>query len=103
MHFIDDDNKEAYYPSKVLGFIDTANGVEAVIQCASKPLKWAAVENKMFVAFDLGHTMASFVLVPLESFVYLLCVFKDYSGPRNRYIVVLPTRGWVQYFGSDMN
>ena len=102
MHFIDNNNEEAYYPLKVLGFVDTADGVEAVIQCAMKPLKWLMVENKILVAFDLGIIKASFVSVPLQSFVYLLCVFKDNGGPRNKYIVVLPRRRWVQYFGSDI-
>ena len=87
---------------KVLGFINTANGVEVVIQCASKSLQWSTVEKKMFVTFDLGITKASFVSVPLQSFVYPLCVLPDYGGPRNRYMVVLSRRGWVQYFTSNI-
>ena len=103
VHFVEGDNEEVFYPSKVLGFFDTAGGVEAVIHCASKPLKWSVVEKKMFVSFDLGTTKASFVSVPLDSFVYPLCVVEDHGGPRNRYVVVLPRRGWVQHFGRDID
>lgn len=102
MHFIENEDEETYYPSKVLGFVDTANGVEAVIQCSSKPLKWSTVERNMFVSFELGITKTSFVTVPLHSFVYPLCVLRDYGGPSNRYMVVLPRKGWVQYFGTDI-
>jgi len=103
VHFIEGDDEEVFYPSKVLGFFDTAGGVEAVIHCASKPLKWSVVEKKMFVSFDLGTTKASFVSVPLDSFVYPLCVLEDHGGPSNRYVVVLPRRGWVQHFGRDID
>lgn len=102
VHFIENEDEETYYPSKVLGFVDTANGVEAVIQCSSKPLKWSTVERNMFVSFELGITKTSFVTVPLHSFVYPLCVLRDYGGPSNRYMVVLPRKGWVQYFGTDI-
>ena len=36
VHFVESNNEEAYYPSKVLGFFETAGGVEAVIHCASR-------------------------------------------------------------------
>lgn len=55
----------------------------------------------MFVPFELGVKSESFVTVPLLSFVYPLCVIKDYGGEKNRYLVVLPKRQWGRYFGSD--
>ena len=103
VHFVEGDDDEVYYPSWVLGLFETDGGVEAVIHCSSKPLKWSVVEKKMFVSFDLGTTKASIVSVPLDSFVYPLCVLEDHGGPSNRYVIVLPRRGWVQHFGRDID
>ena len=95
VHFVEKD-EEVYYPSKILGFVEGGDGrVEAVVQCSQRPLKWESVEKKMFVPFQLGMTSESFVSVPLSSFVYPLCVIKDYGGGKNTYIVVLPKRQWV--------
>lgn len=47
----------------------------------------------MFVEFELGVNDASFVAVPLSSFVYTLCVIEDYGGGENKYIAVLVDGG----------
>ncbi len=101
VHFVENDT-EVYYPSKILGFVAMGDGVEAVIQCSIKPLQWRTVEKRMFVAFELGDESESFVSVPITSFVYNLCVIKDYGGGKNKYIVVLPRSGWGRYFGEDI-
>lgn len=101
VHFLEGE-EELYYPSRVLGFVETLEGVEAVIQCSVRPMKWTTVEKKMLVAFDLGDKDESFVRVPLSSFVHTLCVIRDYGGEKNKYFVVLPKRGWGCYFGKDI-
>ncbi len=78
VHFVES-GEEAYYPSLILGFVEASDGVEAVIQCAVRPMKWSTVEKNMFVEYTLGVTVESFVRVPLSSFVFTLCVIKDYG------------------------
>lgn len=78
------------------------NGVEAIVQCSTCPMKWLSVENNTFVGFTLGDQPESFARVPLSSFVFTLCVIEDYGGEKNRYYVLLPKRGWGGYFGKDM-
>ena len=39
---------EAYYPSKILGFIKMSGSTEAVIQCSEKPLIWSDVEKNLW-------------------------------------------------------
>lgn len=94
--------EEVDYPSLILGFIDSCDGVEAIVQCSTRPMKWPSVENNMFVGFTLGDQPESFARVPLSSFVFTLCVIEDYGGEKNRYYVLLPKRGWGGYFGKDM-
>ena len=103
VHFVEKD-QEVHYPSKILGFVDAGEGrIDAVVQCSLRPLNWESVEKRMFVPFELGVETESFVTVPLSSFVYPLCVIKDYGGGKNRYLVVLPRRHWSQYFGRDIS
>ena len=101
MHFVES-GEEAYYPSLILGFVEASDGVEAVIQCSVCPMKWSTVEKNMFVEFTLGVNSESLVRVPLSSFVFTLCVIKDYGGEKNKYFVVLPKRGGGSYFGKDI-
>jgi hypothetical protein len=42
----------------------------------------------------------SFVTVPIEALVHLLCVIPDSGGDGNKYFVVLPKRSWSQFFGE---
>ena len=102
VHFVDDNEDEAYYPAKILGFFGADGGVDAVVQCSLRPLNWSTLEKRMFVEFELGVNEESFVAVPLSSFVYTLCVIEDYGGGENKYIAVLPRSGWGRYFGSDI-
>ena len=39
---------EAYYPSKILGFIKMSGSTEADIQCSEKPLFWSDVEKNLW-------------------------------------------------------
>jgi len=101
VHFVER-GEEVYYPSLILGFVAVCDATEAVIQCSTRPMKWSTVENNMFVPFALGVKSDSFVRVPLSSFVFPLCVIKDYGGEKHKYFVVLPKRGWGSYFGKDI-
>jgi hypothetical protein len=102
VHFDDDNEDEAYYPARILGFFGADGGVNAVVQCSLRPLNWFTLETRMFVEIELRVNEESFVAVPLSLFVYTLCVIENYGGGKNKYIVVLPRSGWGRYFGSDI-
>jgi len=40
------------------------------------------------------------VTVPISALVHPLCVFPDYGGNRDSYIIVLPKKNWSRYFGN---
>lgn len=101
VHFIEH-GKEVYYPSLILGFVETIDGVVAVIQCSTRPVEWSTLENKMIVRITLSDKLESVVQVPMTSLIYTLCVIPDYGGEKNRYLMVLPKRGWGSYFGKDI-
>ena len=104
VHFLER-GEETYYPSLILGFVEIDSAVEVItIQCSTKPMKWGTLERNMFVKIHLGDKSESLVRVPLSAFlVFTLCVIKDYGGERNKCFVVLPRRGWGQYFRQDIN
>jgi hypothetical protein len=92
---------ENHYPSKILGFLSIEGKCEAVIQCSVKPLLWSAVERISFVKMKLGmYFNISFVTVPIEALVHLLCVIPDSGSDSDIYFVVLPKCSWSQFFGE---
>ena len=83
---------ENHYPSKILGFFSIKGKRETVIQCSVKLLLWSTVE-RTFLKMKLGTDFnISFVMVPIESIVYPLCVIPDCGGDSNIYFVVLTKR-----------
>ena len=101
VYFQNNDDKEEHYPSRLLGFVDIGNGVEAVVQCSKHPVQWDLVEEKFFVRFELCVNFAvSYLRVPLLSLVYPLCVIEDFGSDDNMYLIVLPKRRWGRFFGK---
>jgi len=95
------ENTENYYPSKILGFLQFENEVEAVIQCSEKPLIWSELEQRMFLHTKIGTDInVSYVSVPISALVHPLCVLPDHGGHKTQFIVVLPKRNWSRYFGD---
>ena len=94
---------ERYYPSKILGFVKIDLKSEAVIQCATKPLRWSRLKKQFVVEVILGtDDGVSVVTVPLSSLVHPLCVLPDYGGHGTSYLVILPRRNWGRYFGDKV-
>jgi hypothetical protein len=94
---------ERYYPSKILGFVKFDEKTEAVIQCATKPLRWSRLKKQFVVEVILGiDDEVSVVTVPLSSLVHPLCVVPDYGGQGTSYLVILPRRNWGRYFGDKV-
>jgi hypothetical protein len=98
------DQVEHYYPSRLLGFITTNGTRKAVIQCSINPIDWEVVQPKIIVETQLETNFhVSFVIVPINSIVYPLCMFPDDgSDQTNKYFVVLPKRNWSRYFGNNI-
>ncbi len=72
------DKVENYYPSRLLGFITTNRTHKAVIQCSINPIDWEVIKQNFIVETQLGTNFhVSFVIVPIDSIVYPLCVFLD--------------------------
>ncbi len=98
------DNIETYYPSKLLGFIETNGTREAVIQCSVNPLSWDDIQQNFVMYFQLGQNFdVSFTIIPIESIVHPFCVIQDDGENINRYFVVLPKRNWSRFFGNQIN
>lgn len=98
--------RESYYPSRILGFLDFNGGnTEAIIQCASKSLLWSDVESDFFSRIRIDNTdNLSIVSVPISALVHPLCVFPDsFIDSNESFFVVLPKRNWSRYFGRKIN
>jgi hypothetical protein len=99
------DKVENYYPPRLLGFFTSNGTCEAVIQCSINPIDWEDIQQNFIVETQLGTNFhVSFVIVPIDSVVHLLCVFlDDGSDQTNKYFVVLPKRNWSRYFGNNIH
>lgn len=87
-----------YYASKIIGFIQRENEVQAVIQCSVRPILWSALEEKFICSFDLCSENGQEQIVPMSSLSDPLCVIKDYGASADKYLLVLPKREWSGYF-----
>jgi len=87
-----------YYASKIIGFIQRENEVQAVIQCSVRPILWSALEEKFICSFDLCSENGQKQIVPMSSLSDPLCVIKDYGASADKYLLVLPKREWSGYF-----
>jgi hypothetical protein len=95
------EHTENHYPSKKMGFIYIEGKREAVIQCSVKPLLWCTVGRNILVKLKLGTNFnISFVVVPIEALVHLLCVIPDCGGDTDTYFVILPQRNWSRFCGE---
>jgi hypothetical protein len=100
----DGSTENAYYPSRILGFVDflsDGKGVEAVIHCAIRPLQWSTLVHEFIVEFKLSDDFDKSVLrVPLSALAFPLCVVKNYGGQENSYLAISPKNNWGRYFGE---
>ena len=105
MHFQEINNRgdliENHYPSRLLGFISIEGKCEAVIQCSVKPLLWSTVD--VFDQLKLGTDFnISFVSVPIDACVRLLCVISDWEGDTYTYFAVLPKQNWSHFLMTGL-
>jgi hypothetical protein len=95
---------ENFYPSRLMGLISINNEREEIIQSSLKPLCWDDVEKNFIQEIQLRTDFdISFVTVPLNSIVHLLCVIPACGGQENKHFVALPKRNWSQFFRKLIN
>ena len=92
--------EQQYYPSKILGFLETPNGIEAVIQYSIEEVKWEQLENNFVVPFHLCTERDKEDTVPLSSLCDPICVIPDYGNldDDNKYMMILPKGHWSGVF-----
>ena len=89
-----------YYPSKILGFLKTSNGLKAIIQYSIQEVKWEQLENDFVVPFHLCMERDKEDIVPLSSLSNPICVIPDYGNvdEDNKYMMILPKGHWSGVF-----
>jgi hypothetical protein len=98
------ENIETFYPSRLLGFINSNGTCEAVMQCLLNPLSWEDIQQKFVVDIEIGQNfVVSFVFLPIELIVHPLCVIPDDGDNKNKYFLVLPKQNWSCFFGNNIN
>jgi hypothetical protein len=77
------DKVENYYPSRLLGFITTNGTRKVVIQSSINPIDWEDIQQNFIVETQLGTNFhVFFVIVPIDSIVHPLCVFRMMAAIR---------------------
>jgi hypothetical protein len=99
VEWIDQNEEHNTYPGKILGFFKMDDLVHAVIQLSSDPITIEQLTDEFVCNFFLEQDQP-IELVEIETISSTLCVFKNYGGPLNSYICVLPKRKWGHYFGQ---
>ena len=96
----DGDVQQQYYPSKVLGFMKTSNGIEAIIQYSLEEVTWEQLEDDFVVPFHLCIEKDKEDVVPLSSLSDPICVIPDYGNvdENNKYLMILPKGHWSGVF-----
>ncbi len=70
----DGECKAMHYPSKILGFLQSGEDVNAVVQCAIDPVPWSKLEEKIIAKFCLCTDVGKEEIVPMSSLIHPVCV-----------------------------
>ena len=81
-----------FYPSKILGFVEMDNKLNAVVLCSVESIPWSEVEENFVVRFRLCADEGDKQIVPLLALSHPLCVIPDYGAKKdeNAYLMVFP-------------
>jgi hypothetical protein len=97
------ENIDTFYPSQLLGLINSNGTHEVVIQCSLNHLSWDNIQQSFVVYIEIGQNFdVSFVFVPIKLIVHPLCIIPDYRDNINKYFVVLPKQNWSRFFGNNI-
>jgi hypothetical protein len=99
-----ENSNAAYYPSKILGFIQEGTEINVIIQCAIEPLQWSQLEEDFIVKLRLNTTNGKEEMVPMSSLVHPICVVPNFGLENNdEYMMILPKGQWSDYFARFIN
>ena len=88
-----------HYPSKILGFLQDGEEINAVIQCAFEPVPWSQLKEEFIVKFILNMNVGE-----EASLVHPICVVPDFRVEnKNGYMMNLPNGQWSKYFSRFVN
>ncbi len=79
--------------------------VMAVVQSSPKssPMSMDRMSEDFVSKFHMPEDLDECTyVVPLESIVNPLCVFKNYGGQNREFFCTLPQRNWGRYFGDEI-
>ncbi len=62
-------SKAVHYPSKILGFLQDGEEINAVIQCAIEPVPWSRLKEEFISKFSLNTDVGEEEIVPMSSLV----------------------------------
>ena len=88
-----------HYPSKILGFLQDGEEINAVIQCAIELVEWSRLEEECIVKLRLNMDKRKEEIVPLSLLVHPICVVPNFGlENKNEYTMILPKGQWSGYF-----
>ena len=101
----DSESESYHYPSKILGFIEDGEDINAVIQCSIHPVAWSTLEDDFITKFTLCTEVGKEEIVPISSLIHPICVVPDFGEQEdsNRFMMILPKGQWSEYFARFVN
>jgi hypothetical protein len=86
-----DISNAVHYPSKILGFFQEGEEINAVVQCAIEPVSWSRLEEEFIVKLCLNTDVGKEEIVSLLLLVHPICVVPNFGlGNKNEYLMILP-------------
>ena len=94
-----------HYPSKILGFLQEGEEINAIIPCAIEPLPWLRLEEEFIVKLRLNTDVGKEEIVPLSLLVPPIYVVPNFGVEnKNEYMMILPKgQSWSGYFARFVN
>ena len=94
----------ATYPSKILGFVKfPKDQVRAAIITSSRSVPWERRVRDFITPFRMSYdNRHNYAFVPLSAILFLLLVFPDVGGSKDRVFCAIPKRNWGDIFDTKI-
>ena len=76
--------------------------IYAVVQTSCNELTYQQLKQEFVSVFNKGQEEEHYCVVPIDSIIRPLLVYKDYGGNKTSYFSALPRRYWARYFGDEV-
>ena len=84
-------SKAVHYPSKILGFLQDGEEINAIIQCEIVPVPWSWLKEEFIAKFSLNMDVGKEEIVLMSSLVHPICVVPDFGVEnKNGFMMILP-------------